>query len=62
MDFVAYDNYPVWGGSLAPNSPSLINKFNTLSRHPKINKIFVENLDSSIPNVEPLPLIVNSVD
>lgn len=23
MDFVAYDNYPVWGGSLAPNSPSL---------------------------------------
>ena len=22
MDYVAYDNYPVWGGSLAPLSPS----------------------------------------
>jgi len=24
MDMVAYDNYPVWGGSLAPDSPSLV--------------------------------------
>ena len=24
MDFVAYDNYPVWGGSLKPNAPSLV--------------------------------------
>lgn len=24
MDFVSYDNYPVWGGSLAPQVPSLV--------------------------------------
>lgn len=24
MDFVSYDNYPVWGGSLAPSAPSLV--------------------------------------
>ena len=24
MDFVAYDNYPVWGGLVKPNPPSTV--------------------------------------
>lgn len=32
MDFAAYDNYPVWGGSIEPTSPSLVALYLDIAR------------------------------